>query len=168
MDIYCFPFQCTAKAIPRQIGEHFSRNRILTDWYNNLKTGGGPEMVYQLKMKRIYEPPAREDGKRILVDRLWPRGVKKEQARLDEWMKEIAPSPELRRWFGHRSDRFEQFRVLYRKELAADPGRRQWVERICRYLQEDHVTLLYAAKDPIHNHAAVLREWVKHQCLDNP
>ena len=57
-------------------------------------------MVYQLKLKRIYEPPVREDGKRILVDRLWPRGVKKEQTRLDEWMKEVAPSPELRRWFG--------------------------------------------------------------------
>ncbi|WP_370589323.1 DUF488 domain-containing protein [Thermoactinomyces sp. CICC 24227] len=87
---------------------------------------------------------------------------------MDEWMKEVAPSPELRRWFGHRPDRFEKFRVLYRKELATDPGCRQWVDRICRYLQEDHVTLLYAAKDPIHNHAAVLREWVKNQCLDNP
>ena len=121
-------------------------------------------MAYQIKVKRIYEPAENEDGKRILIDRLWPRGVKKEQARLDEWMKEIAPSPKLRRWFGHKPERFEKFRELYEKELDSDSVRRQLINRICQYVKEDHITFLYAAKDPIHNHAVVLRDWVKNRC----
>lgn len=123
-------------------------------------------MMHQVKLKRIYEPVGDEDGKRVLIDRLWPRGVKKEQARLDEWMKEIAPSPKLRRWFNHRPDRFEKFCELYQKELAYDAGRRQLLEQICRYLKEDHVTFLYAAKDPIHNHAVVLKDWIMNQYLE--
>lgn len=116
-----------------------------------------------LKLKRIYEPAEPGDGKRILVDRLWPRGVKKESARLDEWMKEIAPSPELRRWFNHRPERFAEFRKRYEDELASDPLRRQRIEQICHALGEGNVTLVYAAKDPVHNHAIVLRDWIEKQ-----
>jgi uncharacterized protein YeaO (DUF488 family) len=118
-------------------------------------------MPYEIRLKRIYEPSDTGDGKRILVDRLWPRGVKKEQARLDEWMKGIAPSPELRRQFNHKPERFAEFRELYEKELASDPLHQQLINQICQYAQEGNVTLLYASKDPVHNHAVVLRDWVK-------
>lgn len=118
-------------------------------------------MPYEIKLKRIYELPEPGDGKRILVDRLWPRGMKKERAALDEWMKEIAPSPELRKSFNHEPERFREFRILYERELSADPIRQQLLGRICQYLEESHVTFLYAAKDPVHNHAVVLRDWVK-------
>ncbi|MGA8943772.1 MAG: DUF488 family protein [Thermoactinomyces sp.] len=117
-------------------------------------------MPHEIRLKRIYESPEPEDGKRILVDRLWPRGMKKEMAVLDEWMKEIAPSPELRKSFNHKPERFKEFKMHYERELAADPVRRQLLDRICSYLEESPVTILYAAKDPVHNHAAVLRDWI--------
>jgi len=111
-------------------------------------------------VKRIYDPPSPEDGVRILVDRLWPRGISKEQAAVDEWMREIAPSPELRTWFGHRPERFQAFSESYEQELAADPVRIELADRICRMAAANHVTLLYAAKDPVHNHAVVLHRWL--------
>jgi Uncharacterized conserved protein len=114
-----------------------------------------------IRIKRIYEPPAPEDGLRVLVDRLWPRGVAKAQASIDEWMKEIAPSPELRTWFGHQSERFKEFIRSYERELSEDPVRLALADRICEAALKRPVTLVYAAKDPIHNHAAVLRNWLE-------
>ena len=103
------------------------------------------------RIKRVYEPPAKSDGIRVLVDRLWPRGVKKTDAKLDCWMKEIAPSQELRKWFGHEPERFTEFKRRYRKELLKD------ALAALRDLGKGRtVTLLYGAKDPEMNQAAVL------------
>lgn len=102
-------------------------------------------------IKRIYEPKAAADGTRVLVDRLWPRGVRKEDAAVDWWAKEIAPSNELRRWFGHDPERFADFARQYRAELADNDA----VERLTRLAEHESVTLLYAARDEVHNHARV-------------
>jgi uncharacterized protein YeaO (DUF488 family) len=111
-----------------------------------------------LTIKRIYEPPAGEDGLRILVDRLWPRGVSKEAAALDLWLKEVAPTPELRTWFGHEPERFEEFSARYRAELESNPA----LERLLEAARDaDSVTLLYAARDPECNHAVVLRDFAQ-------
>lgn len=107
------------------------------------------------RIKRIYEDPAPEDGYRVLVDRLWPRGISKEAARLDEWCKDVAPSTDARRDFGHDPARFEEFKVRYRAELAASGAAEALAERLAG---EPVVTLLYAAHDPRINHAVVLQE----------
>jgi uncharacterized protein YeaO (DUF488 family) len=104
-------------------------------------------------IKRVYEPAAPADGTRILVDRLWPRGVSKARAKLAFWMKDIAPSPKLRVWFGHRPERFTEFGRRYRKELAPNAA----VAELRKLARREHVTLLYAAHDPKINHAAVLQ-----------
>lgn len=106
--------------------------------------------------KRVYEPSDPSDGVRVLVDRLWPRGLKKADAKIDLWLSEIAPSPELRRWFGHRPDRWEVFRDRYRAELAHNPAATKLREAGKRRL-----TLLYAAKDETHNHARVLLDYLR-------
>lgn len=111
-----------------------------------------------IAIKRIYEEPTASDGYRVLVDRLWPRGMTKERATLDLWMKDVAPSPLLRKWFGHDSTRFAEFRTRYIAELDAN-ATVDSLRRICA--QHPDVTLLYAAKDPHINHALVLRD-----CLD--
>lgn len=109
-----------------------------------------------IAIKRIYDPPADDDGLRILVDRLWPRGVGKAEAALDLWLKDVAPTAELRTWFGHEAERFEEFSAGYRKELEANPA----LDRLLDAAREaDAVTLLYAARDPRCNHAAVLRDF---------
>lgn len=119
------------------------------------------ENRFAVRVKRIYEPPAPEDGIRILVDRLWPRGISKEQAAIDEWMKDIAPSPALRTWFGHRPERFAEFSKQYEQELSLDPARCALAQRICELALRSNVTLVYAAKDPVHNHAVVLLRWIQ-------
>lgn len=109
------------------------------------------------QIKRIYDEPAADDGARVLVDRLWPRGVSKEQAALDLWLKDAAPSPELRVWFDHKPERFAEFSEKYRAELAHNPA----VDELkALATQHSAVTLLYAAKDSAVNHAAVLREFL--------
>jgi uncharacterized protein YeaO (DUF488 family) len=108
-------------------------------------------------VKRTYDPPARGDGRRILVERLWPRGLRKEEVALDAWVKEVAPSTALRRWFGHRVQRWDEFRRRYREELIANPG--AW-ERIVRAGTRGTVTLLYSAHDTLHNSALVLRDFL--------
>jgi len=108
-----------------------------------------------MKIKRIYEEPDPCDGRRILVDRLWPRGLSKERARVDWWLKEIAPSDELRRWFGHDPARWQEFRTRYRSELK---GQRALLDELKSLARKEPVTLLYAAKDREHNNAVVLRE----------
>jgi uncharacterized protein YeaO (DUF488 family) len=110
-----------------------------------------------LRIKRVYEPPAREDGRRMLVERLWPRGMKKEALAADAWMKEVAPSGELRRWFAHEVDRWEEFRRKYRKELDANPS--AWAPLV-DLERHGNVTLLYSAHDPLHNGAVVLRDYL--------
>lgn len=110
-----------------------------------------------IRIKRAYEPPARGDGRRILVERLWPRGMKKEAVAADAWVKDVAPSTPLRRWFGHRVERWDEFRRRYRKELAAN--RSAW-EPILEASRRGTVTLLYSAHDVLHNGAVVLREYL--------
>lgn len=109
----------------------------------------------RVRIKRAYEPPASEDGTRVLVDRLWPRGVKKANAAIDEWMKAIAPSTELRKWFGHTSERWPEFQRRYRSEIRRHPAE---LERLRELAQDGPVTLIYAAHDDTHNDAVVLRD----------
>ena len=117
-----------------------------------------------MRLRRIYEPAQADDGLRVLVDRLWPRGLKKEQAAVDLWLKEAAPSDELRRWFGHQSERWEEFRRRYRQELEAAP------EALSPLLERlragEAVTLLYAARDEARNNAVVLREYREEQAAE--
>ncbi len=108
-----------------------------------------------VKLKRAYEPPAAEDGTRVLVDRLWPRGVSKEHAALDQWMKEIAPSTELRKWFGHDPVRWEEFGRRYAAELHANA---ELLDQLRSLARQGPMTLVYSAHDEIHNDAIVLRE----------
>ncbi len=110
-----------------------------------------------LKVKRIYEPPAASDGCRVLVDRLWPRGVSREDAKLDGWIKEVAPSDELRKWFGHEPAKWDAFRHKYFRELDAQDGVR---ERVLGACSGDTATLLFAAKDSEHNNAVALKEYL--------
>jgi uncharacterized protein YeaO (DUF488 family) len=108
-------------------------------------------MAFQIK--RIYEPAKPSDGIRVLVDRLWPRGVKKATAHLDHWMKDVAPSPRLRLWFGHRPERFAEFGKRYKKELNGNPE----LAELRKLGRGALVTLLYGARDPQVNHALVLQ-----------
>jgi uncharacterized protein YeaO (DUF488 family) len=109
----------------------------------------------KLRLKRAYEPPAPEDGVRILVDRLWPRGLSKEKAAVDHWMKDIAPSAELRKWFGHDPERWPEFRRRYREELRRQSA---LLDQISGLTAGGAVTLVYSAHDEEHNDAVVLRE----------
>jgi uncharacterized protein YeaO (DUF488 family) len=109
-------------------------------------------------LKRVYEPFDESDGFRILVDRLWPRGISKEAARLTAWQKELAPSPELRKWFCHKPELFEEFRVKYIEELRTDEQKLRIMDELIQLASEGNVTLLYGAKDPVYNHAIVLLE----------
>ncbi|MCA8887335.1 MAG: DUF488 domain-containing protein [Parvularculaceae bacterium] len=115
----------------------------------------------KLQIKRIYDPPSADDGCRVLVDRLWPRGVSKERAQLGEWFKDIAPSPELRNWFGHDPANWQEFQVRYRQELDAN---RDGVEHLCALLSKANLTLLYAARDPVINQANVLAQYLHEHC----
>ena len=110
-----------------------------------------------IQLKRAYEAPALKDGKRVLVDRLWPRGLKKSDARIDAWLRELAPSNELRKWFGHRAEYFSHFRKRYLKELSK-PAASAALEQLYSFAQQDAVTLLHGAKDEAHNNAVVLKE----------
>jgi uncharacterized protein YeaO (DUF488 family) len=112
-------------------------------------------MKGRVAAKRIYDPVGPGDGYRILIDHIWPRGVSRERARLDEWARELAPSGELRKWFDHDPDRFAEFRARYRDELAAEPGR---LEELRRRASDGPLTILYAAGDREHNNAVVLVE----------
>ena len=110
-----------------------------------------------VRLRRVYEEAEPHDGTRILVDRLWPRGVSKESAGLDEWCKEIAPSTELRKWYGHVPDRFNEFKRRYRAELE-EPGRAEALDHLKALARDQTVTLLTATKDPAISGAAVLAD----------
>ena len=111
----------------------------------------------EVRIKRVYEPAESGDGFRILVDRLWPRGVSKERASIDLWLKDIAPSPALRTWFAHEPERFPEFRTRYLAELQDEPGRTA-LEKLRAMAEQQVVTLVYAARDGDHCNARVLRD----------
>lgn len=109
-----------------------------------------------IKLKRVYEAPDKKDGFRILVDRLWPRGLTKEKADLDLWLKEIAPTTELRKWFNHDPQKWKEFQKRYLKELKEN---KEAVSVLKDHLKKETVTLLYAAKDEVHNEALVIKDY---------
>jgi len=111
-----------------------------------------------IKVKRIYDPVLPDDGKRILVDRLWPRGIKKDKAKIDEWLKDIAPSNGLRKWFSHDPDKWKEFKNRYIKELKDNS---ELIERLRAVTKKEKVTLLFSAKDVEHNNAVVLKEVIE-------
>ncbi len=111
-----------------------------------------------IKIKRIYDPPSKDDGKRILVDRLWPRGIRREDAKIDEWLKDIAPSDELRKWFSHEPSKWQEFKSRYKKELK---DKSDLIERLRSESKSGTITLLFAAKDMEHNNAVVLKEVIE-------
>lgn len=113
----------------------------------------------EIQIRRIYDIPSPSDGKRIFVDRLWARGLTKEKAGLDAWERDIAPSTELRKWYGHDPDRFPEFRDRYRAELDANGKAADFAEKIRK--ENGRITLLYGAKDGAHSNAAVLKEWLE-------
>jgi uncharacterized protein YeaO (DUF488 family) len=108
-----------------------------------------------VRLKRVYEPPSPEDGVRVLVDRLWPRGLRKADAAVDRWMKDVAPSTELRQWFGHDPERWQEFRRRYARELQQHSTS---IGELRELVRHDTVTLVFGARDEEHNDAVVLRE----------
>ncbi len=113
-----------------------------------------------LKIKRAYEERDSSDGKRILIDRLWPRGLSKAEAGIDEWLKDLAPSTELRKWFGHDPEKWHEFRRRYSEE-PKDPGKKVLLEKVARMAGQGNVTLVYSAKDTEHSDVKVLQEIIQ-------
>jgi uncharacterized protein YeaO (DUF488 family) len=111
-----------------------------------------------IRIKRVYDPPSADDGLRVLVDRLWPRGLNKASLKFDEWMKDIAPSSELRQWFGHDESKWEEFQKRYFKELDSRPD---LIEQLLQKPRAGRLTLLFAAKDEIHNNAVALKSYLE-------
>lgn len=111
-----------------------------------------------ITIKRVYEAPSPSDGKRILVDRLWPRGLTKEEAGIDLWLKDIAPSTELREWFGHDPEKWPEFEKRYREELATNT---EAVAELHEAVKAGPATLLYGAKDEAHNNAVVIKDFLE-------
>ena len=118
----------------------------------------GSTMARMVKIKRVYDAESPGDGKRILIDRLWPRGIKKESIRIDEWLKEIAPSNELRKWFAHDPAKWEEFRNRYYRELSE---KALMIEALRRQAKQGTLTLLFSAKDAEHNNAVALQELIE-------
>jgi uncharacterized protein YeaO (DUF488 family) len=111
-----------------------------------------------VQIKRVYEEPSTSDGKRILIDRLWPRGLTKEKAKVDLWLKDIAPSTELRQWFGHDPSKWNEFKKRYHDELKKN---HEIIVKLIEQLKTGKVTLVYGAKDEEHNDAVVLKEYLE-------
>ncbi|WP_240376778.1 DUF488 domain-containing protein [Bacillus piscicola] len=118
-----------------------------------------------VSIKRVYEEPDKNDGVRVLVDGIWPRGMKKEEAEVDHWMKEVAPSKELRQWFNHDADKFQEFKEKYKEELKQHQEKQATLNKLKQVVRDNNkqVTLLFAAKDEKHNQAQVLKEILDHQ-----
>jgi uncharacterized protein YeaO (DUF488 family) len=115
-----------------------------------------------LRVKRAYEPKATSDGWRILVDRLWPRGMSKSRVAIDEWIKDVAPSSELRRWFAHDPKKWPEFRRRYKRELRAQSD---LVDRLARLARRERVTLVFGARDEAHNDAIVLADVIRRRMM---
>ena len=115
------------------------------------------EDPFMIRLKRAYEPAEPSDGYRVLVERLWPRGLRKADAHFDDWLKDVAPSADLRRWFGHDPIRFAEFRARYKRELHADPARTALAHLVTR-AKRGTITLVYSAHDETHNNAVVLAQ----------
>jgi uncharacterized protein YeaO (DUF488 family) len=115
-------------------------------------------MALDVRAKRAYDPAEDRDGYRVLIDHVWPRGVSRQRAKLDEWARELAPSDDLRRWFDHVPERFEEFRSRYRAELN---DKRERVEELRRRARKGTLTIVYAARDREHNNAVVLSELLR-------
>jgi len=113
-----------------------------------------------ISLKRVYEKPSPEDGKRILVERLWPRGLKKEEAHIDEWLRDLAPSNELRKWYGHDPAKWSQFKEKYWKELAK---KQDVVSKLVKECREKKVTFVFAAREQEYNNAVALKEYIEKQ-----
>ena len=111
----------------------------------------------QINLKRIYDPVEENDGYRVLVDRLWPRGISRQRAAIQAWAKDAAPTAELREWFNHDPAKFAEFKIKYLAELKANPAAEALREKLA---DQSKVTLIYGAKDPIHNQAVVLRDFL--------
>jgi uncharacterized protein YeaO (DUF488 family) len=113
-----------------------------------------------VNLKRAYEEKSEQDGVRVLVDRLWPRGKSKQELGIDHWMKQVAPSPDLRKWFDHDPDKFDEFKEKYKEELHDDEDKTEALDELKRIVKEENkdVSLIYGAKDEKHNHAIVLKE----------
>jgi|UniRef100_A0A7C3Z840 uncharacterized protein YeaO (DUF488 family) len=120
-----------------------------------------------VKLKRVYEKPDPDDGRRILVDRLWPRGLKKADAHLEAWLKDLAPSTELRQWFAHNPERWEEFRRRYRQELEA-PEKAPFLEELLHQARQGIVTLVFAAKDEERNNAVVIKQFLEKRLAAAP
>lgn len=114
-----------------------------------------------IRLKRVYEEPEPADGYRVLVDRLWPRGLKKEEVPYDLWIKNLAPSNTIRKTFDHKEEKFSAFKKEYLLELNENPERVDFIEAVSKALQDKNVTLLYAAKNPEFNQAIILKEWLE-------
>ncbi|MDN6028264.1 MAG: DUF488 family protein [Lactobacillus sp.] len=117
--------------------------------------------MYDLKIERIYQKPIDDHGLRILVDRLWPRGISKVNAKLDQWAKEIGPTNDLRKWFGHDPTKYEDFKVRYQEELAGNPALPAFIALVKEELAKQNVILLFGAKDTSHNQAVVLQAYLR-------
>lgn len=115
----------------------------------------------EINLRRAYEEKGKDDGYRILVDGLWPRGLKKEELSYSWWPKDIAPSDELRKSFDHDTDKFESFKEDYKKELEDNSLKSEFIDKVKKQLKKHNVTLVYGAKDTEHNQAVVLKEWLE-------
>jgi len=115
------------------------------------------KQTVSVALKRVYDEPAASDGTRVLVERLWPRGLSKERAHIDLWLKDVAPSTELRQWFNHEPEKFAEFRHRYEAELKSQDGQEALAE-LCEMARQGRVTLVFAARDADHSNAAVLRD----------
>lgn len=115
-------------------------------------------MKANVLVKRVYDDPAKTDGYRVLVDGLWPRGMKKDELSADEWVKDLAPSPDLRKWFGHKPERWPEFKKRYRSELEKNKAVDLFIGK---HRDKKVITLLYSAKDNLHNNALVLQDFLK-------
>lgn len=114
--------------------------------------------MMSVQLKRIYEDVSKQDGKRVLVDGIWPRGVSKEDAQLDEWLKSIAPSSDLRKWFSHDPDKFQEFKKSYKKEIENKDDKQEAYQQLREWVNQGKVTLIFATKEENYNHAVVLKE----------
>lgn len=111
-----------------------------------------------IALKRAYDPPAKSDGRRVLVDRIWPRGVARDDLRIEAWLKELAPSPGLRKWFGHDPDKWEEFKGRYARELDERP---EALAQLAEMAKAGRLTLVFGARDTEHNNAVALREYLE-------